>query len=286
MKSRGALVALMGILAALMPRAATAMGPIRFPCPGETATDRVNLRAGRSLNYEVCGTLDAGRKVTVTGYAGGWFRVVPPEGTRVWVFSQYLAGKKVAAGRLNIRATPSLHGSVLCQLERGERVEVVETKDEWTAIRPPACASLWVSAELVDLLPDEQGEEAPAGAASGDELDLEEEEAAAATGPVNVVHEQPPATAAVTVAPRGPVAVRRVPRVYEGTLERCGEIVVPGASHRLVSGFLWSTPVALLGSQSINFSFYEGDRVRVWGYQTARLSDGTPVVDVLRLEVR
>ncbi len=264
-------------------------GQIKFPCVGEVNTDRVNLRAGRSLNYEIVARLDKGGRVTACGLDSGWFRVIPPRDVSFWVSSRYISGGKVIPGRLNVRVRPSENSTVICQLSRGERVEGIETRDEWTSIKPPSAAYLWVSSELIDLLPDEKGtQKLEKLSAEGDEdkedaEDVESEETPVASTAARVegtmVEGQPGAPPTIRLQ------MAKTPRVHEGTMVRCEEVTVSGADHSLVTGFFRKRVLCLLKSRAINLSYYEGDRVKVWGYEIGRSPDGTPILDVRRLEV-
>ena len=55
----------------------------------------------------------------------------------------------VIAGVLNVRVRPSSKSDTILQLKRGDEVTVVEKGAEWTAIRPPAKSSLYVSSPLI-----------------------------------------------------------------------------------------------------------------------------------------
>jgi SH3-like domain-containing protein len=264
----------------------TNAGQIRFPCVGEINADRVNLRAGRSLNYEIVEKLDKGKRVTVCGFRSGWFRVIPPGGVSFWVSNRYVSGGRVIPGRLNVRARPSANSTVVCQLARGERVEEIETRGEWTSIEPPPEAYLWISSELVNLLPDERGAERPkrlSAEDAEDEEDVETEETGVASAPARV------AKTIVEGQPGAPPTIRlrmtKIPRVYEGKLARSERIAISGADHRLVTGFFRKRVLCLLKSRAINLSYYEGDRVKVWGYEMGRSPSGIPILDVRRLEV-
>ncbi|MDD5556810.1 MAG: SH3 domain-containing protein [bacterium] len=238
--------------------AATTAERLKFPCAGEVVADRANVRAGRSLNYEIVATLERGERVTVTGLEGGWFGIVPPADVPLWVASRYVADGAVICGRLNVRAKPALKANVVGALSRGDRVEVVEEGVDWTRIRAPSSAACWVSAELIELHPRETAPGKPAAAG-------EEER----PGP-----------------PASPPAERRPPpRVFEGTIRKADEAGVPGVRHRLVAGTLFRRTACLIVSETINIAYFEGDRVRVWGYEVARSPAGTPIVDVRRLEV-
>lgn len=259
-------------------------GQISFPSVGEINTDRVNLRAGRSMNYEILSRLDRGARVTVCGLVSGWYRIVPPRDVPFWISSSYISGGSVLTGRLNVRAKPSTGSTVICQLSRGERVEEVEKGAEWTSIRPPRGAYLWVSSELIDLILGEKGTGKPVEMSAGDEEEAEIGEEAVASAPARVegavIEGQPgaPATALLQVV--------RIPRAYEGRIARAGEASVPEADYSLVTGFLRARVLCLLTSRAINLSYYEGDRVKVWGYEMRRLPSGIPVIEVRRLEVQ
>jgi len=274
------------LLSASLSRA-TVGGEITFPCMGEINSDASNLRAGRSLNYEVMTKLDRGARVTVAGFARGWYRVEPPEGVIFWVSSDYLNDGEVTAGRLNVRSRPALSSTVVCQLERGDEVKEVEERGDWTGISAPPCAGLWISSELVDLLPERNGEEDLAEEETGPEApppDLgreEDEEAIEEEQPVATGAAKPQAAAQPEAAPEQ----RPKPCICAGRMEMCEDRVVPGVHHKLVTGFIHKKTVCYAGSKSVNLTFYDGDRVRVWGYEVARLPGGIPVVDVRRLEV-
>ncbi len=261
---------------------------ISFPCVGEINTDRVNLRAGRSLNYEILARLDKGKRVTVCGLVSGWFRVMPPKDIPFWVSRSYISGGKVLPGRLNVRVSPSAISTVACQLSRGERVEETGEQGGWMSISPPRDAYLWVSSELIDLLPDEKGIEKPEKLSSDDEDEQEE----AVEADEQPVASAPPRVegAAIEGQPGAPKTVRlelaRIPRVYEGRIVRSKEGIISGADHSLVEGFLWTRVLCLLKSRAINLSYYEGDKVKVWGYEMGRSPSGIPVLDVRRLEVQ
>jgi hypothetical protein len=60
---------------------------------------------------------------------------------------------------------------------------------------------------------------------------------------------------------------------------------VSGAPYCLVQGFFSPGVVCLLDSRTVNLGHYQGDNVKIWGYELSRHVSGIPVVDVRRLEV-
>ena len=358
---------------------------VRFPCDGEINTDGSNLRAGPSLNYEVVHGLDRGARVVLTGYRNGWYHVESPEEAIFYVSSRYLSDGTVVCGRLNVRVKPSPKSTVVCQLQRGECVEEIARDAEWAKIKAPDCAELWVSAELITPLPEEDGEEgrpevplgvvkqvtpapaetsSPAGASpeptpapaveakskatASPAVEVKPEATASpaveakpkataspaveakpeataspaveakpkATASPAVeakpkataspaVEAKPKATAspavetgqpavsppAATPAPvkpvESPAAVQSapVPCRRQGKLVRAEGRGIQGAPYCLVDGFIVMRVVCLVDSRTVNLAHYEGDRVRIWGYELFRHSSGVPAIDVRRLEV-
>jgi SH3-like domain-containing protein len=265
----------------------------RFPSDGKINTDKTNLRAGRSLNYETVFSLDRGASVTVTGLEKGWFRIESPEDVPCYVSTRFLAEGKVICGRLNVRAKPSPKATVICQLERGDSVEEIEKNDLWTVIKAPDCAELWVSAELIDLIGDEEGGEKTAGEKeeTPDEAQLDELPASSAAAGVKPPGEPSPAApvrpapVAAGTAPRTAPGPTGTPCRQQGKLARAEEMGVSGAPYCLVQGFFSPSVVCLLDSRTVNLSNYQGDKVKIWGYELSRHVSGIPVVDVRRLEV-
>lgn len=259
---------------------------ITFPCAGEINAEGVNLRAGRSTNYEVLARLSQGTRLTACGFVNGWYRIMPPRNIPLWVSGRYISHGKVITGRLNVRAKPALNSTVLCQLTRGEPVEKLESRGEWAGIRPPAGASFWVSSELLDLLPDEPVEEREPDEVAADEeiatgeaeIETPAQESETGTEPAQVesAAERPGA------APEGAPAV---PCVYAGRLVSCEEIPLRGVHYRLVKGLFPRREICFVRSDTVKLPFFEGDKVKVWGYEITRLGSGIPVVEVRKLEV-
>ncbi len=260
---------------------AGAASPPRFPCDGEITTDRTNLRAGRSLNYEAVFRLDRGARVTVTGLEKGWYRIEAPEDVPCYVSTRYLAGGKVACGRLNVRAKPSEKATVLCQLDRGDEVDEIEEDGGWTAIKAPDCVELWVSAELIAIVAGDEEE----GEDGGTEAAEAQPRPAQAPGP-----QVKPPDAARLPAPAGGVPSAApppggIPCRRQGKIVAAETMGLSGAPYCLVQGFFFPSAVCLMDSRTINLSHHLGDKVRIWGYEVSRHLSGVPVIDVRRLEV-
>ncbi len=57
---------------------------------GRVLPDRLNVRAGPSLNYAKMGELSAGDAVELRGEFNGWLKIAPPAGSCVWIHEAYV----------------------------------------------------------------------------------------------------------------------------------------------------------------------------------------------------
>lgn len=60
--------------------------------------NRLNVRAGPSLNYNVVATLERGTPVDVKEEMGEWLRIGAPEGTLVWIYRDFLEAAEEPEG--------------------------------------------------------------------------------------------------------------------------------------------------------------------------------------------
>jgi hypothetical protein len=78
-------------------------------------------------------------------------RIAPPPGVTFWVKKSFLTGQEVNAALLNVRSGAGENHSVVGQLNRGDKVEVLGEKEEWAQIKARDGLSLWISRPLVKL---------------------------------------------------------------------------------------------------------------------------------------
>lgn len=122
-----------------------------YPYTGIITAKDTNLRAGSNLNYEVVAQLQKGDVVYVAGGWMDWLKVRCPENTLVWVGDGFIDEGLITANKLNVRSGPDLKYNVICQVMKGDKVEVVKKSEDgkWCGIRPPDNAYLWVSKQFV-----------------------------------------------------------------------------------------------------------------------------------------
>lgn len=148
-------------------RIAAAAEPATFPYKAKLNTEGVYVRSGPGNNYYPTDKLDTGREVEVYRHdPGGWCAIRPPEGSFTWIASRYLElgpqglatikGDHVAA-RVGSRFS-DIRDVIQVRLEKGEQVEVLETKTiagdtespSWCKIAPPSGEFRWISAKYLD----------------------------------------------------------------------------------------------------------------------------------------
>jgi hypothetical protein len=130
----------------------------------EVTANDVYVRSGASLNYYPISKLRAGDRVTVLGEEGNWYEIIPPEGAFSLISGQYVDTVDNKFGVVNgnnvrVRAGSQLNNSkytVQTMLSKGAEVQIIgENPDGFLRIKPPKGATLWISRDYVELVPDE-----------------------------------------------------------------------------------------------------------------------------------
>ncbi len=144
----------------------------QFPYTAYVNGDDVYLRSGPGQNYYPTSKLKLGEAVEVYRHdPGGWYAIRPPEGSFSWVATRYLklGRDKIAVvngDRVVARVGSSfsdIRDVIQVRLERGEEVEVLETKtldaaqggEKWAKVAPVAGEFRWVLGKFLDRTPPE-----------------------------------------------------------------------------------------------------------------------------------
>lgn len=138
---------------------AAAAEPLRA---ARVKADRTNVRARPSYDGEVLASLRRGSAVNVIaevegaeGEPGGgrkWAKIQLPAEVAVWVYAPLLDAKthQVKGEVLKFRAGPGRNYSELGELKRGEVITEIRQADDWIQIEPPAQATAFVAASLLE----------------------------------------------------------------------------------------------------------------------------------------
>jgi uncharacterized protein YgiM (DUF1202 family) len=131
-----------------------------IPGPAVVAANNVNVRGQAKIKSEVVTRLTNGEPVTVIeeitrndsgpDEPSAWAKILLPPGAHTWVNTGFIdANKTVKPKKLNLRAGPGENYSVLGQLQRGDAVNPITTKGDWSEIEPPTNAYAFVAAQYL-----------------------------------------------------------------------------------------------------------------------------------------
>lgn len=121
------------------------------PVHATVLRDKVNVRAGQGLNFEIIDQLNKGAKVVVIGHEYNWHKIKLPQQARCFVDRQYIDGRVVKVEKLRVRAGKGINFNILGVLRKGEVVEVLAEDGNWLKISPPDNCSGWIKKGFLQL---------------------------------------------------------------------------------------------------------------------------------------
>jgi hypothetical protein len=131
---------------------------------GEVIGDAVYVRSGPSLNHYPVAKLKAGDRVAIVGEDGDWYMILPPPDAFSLISGDYVDSTDGKQGVVNgdnvrVRAGSSLSDhkyTVQTMLSKGAEVTILgKNPDGFLRITPPEGATLWISQQFVECVPDE-----------------------------------------------------------------------------------------------------------------------------------
>jgi uncharacterized protein YgiM (DUF1202 family) len=127
--------------------------------PAIVSANHVNVRSKAGLVGEVLTHVTNGTPVTVVeeiqlkksgpDEPSAWAKVLLPSDTKVWVKTSLLENNSVSSKKVNLRAGPGENYGVVGTLNKGDAVQTVDTKGEWTQIQAPANAYAFIAAQYL-----------------------------------------------------------------------------------------------------------------------------------------
>jgi uncharacterized protein YgiM (DUF1202 family) len=142
------------------------------PGPAVVSANHVNVRSKAGLVGEVLTHVTNGTPITVIEEVhlkksgpdepSAWAKILLPADTHVWIKSSLLdPNNTVSLKKVNLRAGPGENYGVVGTLQKGETVQMIDTKGDWSQIQAPTNAYAFVAARYL-----KQGEEGPTVAAT------------------------------------------------------------------------------------------------------------------------
>jgi len=280
--------------------------------PGAAVVDanNVNVRGQAKLKSEVVTRLTKGQAVTVIeeithnnsgpDEPSAWAKILLPAGAHVWVNTSYIepTNKTVLPKKLNLRSGPGENYSVLGRLQRGDSVNPVGSKGDWTEIDAPTNAFAFVAAQY--LKQETPVAAAPVIAAAPVEpATVTETPAIAAAAPTNAPTVTPPAeagatnelaeaastnTPAATPAAEEPLPKRIVQR--EGLVRGTFSVQAPTHFELISAGNGRTIDYLYTTSPNLDLRRYKGLKIIVTGEEALDERWGnTPVITIQKIQV-
>jgi len=281
--------------------------------PATVSANHVNVRSKAGLVGEVLAHVTNGTPVTVIeeiqlkksgpDEPSAWAKILLPSDTHVWVKSSLLdTNNAVSLKKVNLRGGPGEAYGVVGTLAKGDTVQVMDTKGEWTQIQAPTNAYAFMAAQYLKqgeegatvvaaaptpepaptttTMPDMPGMAAPPTGAPG---------TGAAAGSTNGGMGAMPAMPTMPEAPATPVVQEPLPpRVveHEGVVRGSFSIQAP-SKYELVSPET-KQPINYLYTTSTNLDLgrYKGMHIIVTGEEALDPRwKNTPVITIQRIQV-
>ncbi len=114
--------------------------------------NKVNIRAGQGLNFEILGQLNKGDTVMVLGREYAWYKIKLPPQALCFIHKDYIEEGVVKADKLRARAGCGLNFNILGILRRGEVVDILEEDGDWLRITPPEGSAGWIKKDYLRQL--------------------------------------------------------------------------------------------------------------------------------------
>jgi uncharacterized protein YgiM (DUF1202 family) len=254
---------------------------------GTVKGDRCNVRSRPSTSSEVVAQLHKGdavevleRKTSEHGKPAEWLRISLPATAKCYVSAKHLSDGAADADNLNVRCGPGGNYRDIGKLPKGTKVDVIETKGEWTQIKPTPQCSGWIAGELVDVEP--AATPAVTAPPSTPSVNMPEVVTPPAAAPVLSSASPAPSVSIVNIDPD--VAVAYV--VKDGYLYAVTEPNAPAVYElRTREVDRLSFRMAYLESTEANLKKFEGKHVRITGNQRWRKGERYPVIAIERIDI-
>ena len=133
--------------------------------PAVVSANHVNVRSKAGLVGEIITRMTNGAPVTVIEEVtlkksgpeepSAWAKIALPAEAHVWVKSSYIdANNTVNAKKLKMRAGPGENYGVAGILNKGDAVQPITTKNDWTQIQAPANAYAYIASAYLTQSPE------------------------------------------------------------------------------------------------------------------------------------
>lgn len=123
---------------------------------GRLTKNKVRMRVQPTLDAAVIKELAQGDLLIVTGEIDDFYSVLPPIGSKAYVFRTFVLDNVVEGTRVNVRLEPTVDAPIIAQLNTGDRVNgtVSPLNNKWLEIPMPTTARFYVAKEYIEKIGD------------------------------------------------------------------------------------------------------------------------------------
>lgn len=122
------------------------------PFTGKVIGNKVRLRTAPSMEAYVVRETLPGEYFSVVDETDQFFAILPPKGTKGYVFRTFVLDNIVEADKVNIRLYPDIEAPVIGQLHSGDRISAVisDVNNKWLEIDLDQSAQFYISKEYIE----------------------------------------------------------------------------------------------------------------------------------------
>ncbi|MGE0269086.1 MAG: SH3 domain-containing protein [Candidatus Omnitrophota bacterium] len=128
-----------------------------FPFLGKIKEKSVHIRAGQSKSFESLGRLNLDQNVVVEDKSYSWYKIRLPQHANSFISNEFVTMinhevGEITSNRVNIRAGAGINFTVLGQVNKGDRILILNQLDSWYKIQPVKGSYGWISEDLIDFV--------------------------------------------------------------------------------------------------------------------------------------
>lgn len=128
-----------------------------YPFLGKVTEKSVHIRAGQSKNFESLGRVNLDEQVVVTDKSYSWYKIHLPKQALSYISQEFVKlinseVGEITSDRVNIRAGAGINFTVLGQLNKGDRVIILDQPEGWYKIQPIKDSYGWISENFIQFV--------------------------------------------------------------------------------------------------------------------------------------
>jgi len=128
-----------------------------YPFLGKITEKSVHIRAGQSKNFESLGRVNLDEQVVVTDKSYSWYKIHLPKQALSFISQEFVKlvnneVGEITSNRVNIRAGAGINFTVLGQLNKGDRVVILDQPEGWYKIQPIKDSYGWISEDFITFV--------------------------------------------------------------------------------------------------------------------------------------